>query len=73
MVLRSTDSEGRVTEVAPFMKQGMNFLNAFSGGSPQKKALNEAGFSKVNEDELLPLFDYLEIICIIVHILHIIF
>jgi magnesium chelatase subunit H len=60
MVMRSTDSEGRVQEVAPFMKQGVNFFNAFTGGSPQKKALSEAGFSKVSEDDLLPLFDYLE-------------
>jgi magnesium chelatase subunit H len=60
MVQRSTDGEGRVKEVVPFLKQSMNFLNAFTGGSPQKKALVDSGFSSVAEEELTPLFDYLE-------------
>jgi len=60
IVAQSTDSQGRVTEVAPFMKQGMSFLNSLSGGSPMKKALSSAGFSNIQEAELTPLFDYLE-------------
>lgn len=60
MVGRSTDSEGRVTEVNALVKSGMNFFNVLSGGSPQKKALSDAGFNSVKEDDLIPLFDYLE-------------
>ena len=60
MVMRSTDSDGRVTEVNAFMKTGMNFFNGFTGGSAEKKALVEAGFGKVAEEDLTPLFDYLE-------------
>eukprot|EP00597_Dinobryon_sp_UTEXLB2267_P003576 CAMPEP_0170079374 /NCGR_PEP_ID=MMETSP0019_2-20121128/15771_1 /TAXON_ID=98059 /ORGANISM="Dinobryon sp., Strain UTEXLB2267" /LENGTH=1316 /DNA_ID=CAMNT_0010292799 /DNA_START=302 /DNA_END=4252 /DNA_ORIENTATION=+ len=60
MVMRSTDSEGRVTQVNAFMKTGMNFFNGFTGGSPERKALSEAGFNKVAEEDLTVLFDYLE-------------
>ena len=60
MVQQSTDSDGRVKEVIPFMKTGMNFMNVLSGGSPAKKALAAAGFNKVSEEDMLPLFDYLE-------------
>jgi len=59
MVGQSTDSDGRVKEVVPFLKSGMNFMNALSGGSSQKKALAAAGFSKVSEEDMAPLFDYL--------------
>lgn len=60
LVLRSTDSSGRVKEVVPILKQGMNFLSALSGGTPWKKALGEKGFSGVSDEVLAPLFDYLE-------------
>lgn len=60
MVMRVTDADGRVSEVAPLLKKGMNLFSAFTGGSPQKKALAEAGFSNIPDDELQPLFDYLE-------------
>ncbi len=60
MVLRSTDKNGRVTEINPLLKQGMMFFNSLSGGSPQKKVLIEAGFDKVSDDDLTPLFNYLE-------------
>lgn len=59
LVEKSTDSEGRVTEVAPFLKQGLNFMNSIMG-SPQKKSLADAGFPKVTEESLTPQFDYLE-------------
>jgi magnesium chelatase subunit H len=59
LVERSTDGEGRVKEVAPFMKQGLNFLSGMTGGTPWKKSLSEFGFT-ITEDELTPLFDYLE-------------
>ena len=59
VVERSTDSDGRVTDVSPFMKQGLNFMNSLMG-SPQKKALSDSGFPKVSEEALTPLFDYLE-------------
>merc|ERR1719498_2045484 len=35
-------------------------MSMFTGGSPQKKACAEAGFPDVSEDELTPLFEYLE-------------
>mmetsp|Transcript_8951 Transcript_8951/g.14855 ORF Transcript_8951/g.14855 Transcript_8951/m.14855 type:complete len:1393 (-) Transcript_8951:191-4369(-) len=57
MVMRSTDASGRVTEVNPLFKQGMDF---FTGGSPQKKALADAGFANAKEEDLTPLFEYLE-------------
>ena len=60
MVMRSTDSEGRVKEVASFMKSGMNFLSGITGGSPQLKAIRDAGFDKVTDEQLQVLFDYLE-------------
>ena len=59
MVMQSTDADGRVTEVNPLFKQGMNFMNSLSGGSPHKKALSKLGFN-VSEDVLMPLFNYLE-------------
>jgi len=60
MVMRSTNSDGRVVEVQSFLKTAGNFLNSFTGGSPEKKALVESGFSKVMEADITPLFDYLE-------------
>eukprot|EP00601_Ochromonadales_sp_CCMP2298_P004682 CAMPEP_0173190968 /NCGR_PEP_ID=MMETSP1141-20130122/12633_1 /TAXON_ID=483371 /ORGANISM="non described non described, Strain CCMP2298" /LENGTH=1368 /DNA_ID=CAMNT_0014115123 /DNA_START=129 /DNA_END=4235 /DNA_ORIENTATION=+ len=59
MVMRSTDKQGRVTEVAPLFKGAANLFNAFSGGSPQKKALADGGFNDVSEEDLNPLFEYL--------------
>ena len=56
MVQQSTDSTGRVTEVAPLFAGLSNMLG---GGSPWKKVLTKAGFS-VKEDELTPLFEYLQ-------------
>merc|ERR1719253_1216692 len=58
LVMESTNSEGRVAEVNTFM-QDLSFF--FSGGSPWKQALNEAGFPNVNEDDLKPLFEYLQV------------
>jgi len=60
MVGQSTDRNGRVTEVAPLLKQGMNMFAAFTGGSPVKKALSESGFNNIAESELTGLFDFLE-------------
>jgi len=60
LVSQSTDSNGRVTEVSPLLKQGMSFFSAFTGGSPVKKALSDSGFGGVNEADLKPLTDYLE-------------
>jgi magnesium chelatase subunit H len=57
LVMESTNDEGRVEEVNPFMRDVFSF---FSGGSPWKRALAEAGFSESNEDDLKPLFTYLE-------------
>ena len=59
MVAQSTDSNGRVTEVSPLLKTGMNMFAAFTGGSPMKKALVEAGFPNVVESDMTPLFDFL--------------
>ena len=55
MVQRSTDAAGRVKEVNPMG----NIFNIF-GGSPMKKAIAPMGFDKVSEEDLSPLFDYLE-------------
>jgi len=57
LVQQSTNSEGRVEEVNPFIQDVFNF---FSGGSPYKKALEEANFSQVSDDDLKPLFEYLQ-------------
>lgn len=56
MVQRSTDASGKVKDVVP-MK---GLFDMFSGGSPQKKACADAGFPDVKEEELTPLFEYLE-------------
>lgn len=56
MVMQSTDSEGRIKEVVPMFKA---LGKMFSGESPAKKALKDGGFT-VSEEELTPLFDYLE-------------
>lgn len=60
LVNKSTDRNGRVVEVAPLFKQGMNFMSALTGGTAWKKALADAGFPAVSEDVLKPLFDYLD-------------
>jgi magnesium chelatase subunit H len=60
MVMMCTDRNGRVTEMPALLKTGMNFFNMLAGGSPTKKALVEAGFDAVLEEDLRPLFDYLE-------------
>merc|ERR1712022_52245 len=52
----STDASGKVKDVVP-MK---GLFDMFSGGSPQKKACADAGFPNVKEEELTPLFEYLE-------------
>jgi magnesium chelatase subunit H len=55
-VERSTDAEGRVTEVNEMM-EGLGAM--FSGGSPMRKALQELDFD-VSDDDLGPLFSYCE-------------
>jgi magnesium chelatase subunit H len=60
LVGRSTDSSGRVKEVMPLLKQGINFMTALTGGTPWKKSLAESGFPNVSEDTIGPLFDYLD-------------
>jgi len=59
-VKRSTNAEGRVEEVVPLFQEGIKFMDILFGGSPFKKALAEAGFPNVKEDDLKPLFQYLE-------------
>jgi len=58
LVAESTNSEGRVEEVNPFMRNVMNF---FTGGSPWKQALAGAGFPDCDEGALSPLFEYLQV------------
>jgi len=53
---RSTDFNGRVTEVNPVMA---NLGSFFGGGSPMKNALKEKGFT-VEDEAIAPLFTYLE-------------
>lgn len=57
LVAESTNEEGRVAEVNTMMRDVMAF---FSGGSPWKKALAEHGFPECSEDDLKPLFEYLQ-------------
>merc|ERR1719433_1564704 len=57
LVKQSTNPEGRVETVNPL--QGV--MNFFMGGSPWKKSLEESGFPDVSEDDLAPLFDYLQV------------
>jgi len=56
-VERSTDMNGRVTEVNP-LAAGM--MNMMGGGSPMKKAIAEAGFDKVTDESIEKTFGYLE-------------
>jgi cobalamin biosynthesis Mg chelatase CobN len=44
----------------PFMKTAMGMFGGLMGGSAQLKALKEVGFDKVSDEDLKPLFDYLE-------------
>jgi len=60
MVERSTNSDGRVDEVAPLFKGLTDLMDGLGGGSPWKRALAESGFSGVSEDDMAPLFNYLE-------------
>jgi len=60
MVKLSTDSEGRVREVVPFMRTAMGMFGGLMGGSAQLKSLKEVGFDKVSDEDIKPLFDYLE-------------
>ena len=53
---RSTDDQGRVTEVNE-MTEGLTAM--FSGGSPMKKALAAEGF-EVTDDEIAPVMTYCE-------------
>jgi len=53
---RSTDANGRVAEVNPLSGLG-EFLQ---GGSPMKLAISNAGFDKVTDDAIKPIFDYCE-------------
>jgi magnesium chelatase subunit H len=57
LVAASTNSEGRVEEVNTFLQDVFSF---FSGGSPWKKALAEAGYPNCDESHLKPLFEYLQ-------------
>ncbi|CAM9406170.1 unnamed protein product [Heterosigma akashiwo] len=59
-VQRSTNAEGRVEEVVPLFDGAMKLFDNMLGGSPYKKALQKAGFPKVKDDDLTPLFGYLE-------------
>jgi len=58
LVQESTNDEGRVEEVNPFLRDVFSF---FSGGSPWKKALEDAGFPDCKEEDLKPLFEYLQV------------
>ncbi|CAM9213486.1 unnamed protein product [Chrysoparadoxa australica] len=55
-VKRSTNAAGRVEAVSPMNK----LFEGMMGGSPIVKALSGAGFPKVSESDLTPLFEYLE-------------
>ena len=57
---RSTNSQGRVEEVAPLFKGLTGLVDGISGGSPWKRALASAGFPNASEEDMAPLFEYLE-------------
>lgn len=54
-VERSTDANGRVTEVNPMMAG----MQAMMGGSPMRQALKEKGFD-VSDEVMTPTWDYCE-------------
>ena len=54
-VERSTDANGRVTEVNPMMSG----LQSMMGGSPMKQALKAEGF-EVSDEDMKPVFEYCE-------------
>jgi len=55
-VERSTDANGRITEVNPMMA---GLTNMMGGGSPMKKAIADAGFD-VSDEQIEGLFNYCE-------------
>jgi len=57
LVAESTNAEGRVEQVNPFLRDVFSF---FSGGSPWKRSLADNKFPDCSEDELKPLFEYLQ-------------
>eukprot|EP00929_Paragymnodinium_shiwhaense_P075372 TRINITY_DN3852_c0_g1_i1.p1 TRINITY_DN3852_c0_g1~~TRINITY_DN3852_c0_g1_i1.p1 ORF type:complete len:1473 (+),score=434.92 TRINITY_DN3852_c0_g1_i1:77-4495(+) len=58
LVAGSTNSEGRVEIANPLLQDVFSFL---SGGSPWKKALDQAGFPNCSDDDLKPIFEYLQV------------
>jgi magnesium chelatase subunit H len=57
LVKESTNEEGRVQEVNNLM-QSIGFM--FTGGAPWKRAVAERGFPACSEDDMRPLFEYLQ-------------
>jgi len=53
---RSTDANGRVTEVNP-LAAGLQMM---MGGTPMKKAIADAGFPNVDDETMKPLWEYCE-------------
>mmetsp|Transcript_46318 Transcript_46318/g.56123 ORF Transcript_46318/g.56123 Transcript_46318/m.56123 type:complete len:1423 (-) Transcript_46318:124-4392(-) len=61
LVQQSTDDSGRVKEVTDMFSEMGNFFNKMAGGNkPWTDAIIKAGFPKVSEERLAPLFAYLE-------------
>mmetsp|Transcript_3193 Transcript_3193/g.5538 ORF Transcript_3193/g.5538 Transcript_3193/m.5538 type:complete len:1396 (-) Transcript_3193:415-4602(-) len=61
-VMASTNKEGRVEKVATFnFGAFVGKMLGMNASSPWKRALEEAGFKDVKEDDLTPLFEYLQI------------
>jgi len=59
LVQESTNDEGRVVLDGNNFMQDM--INIFSGGTPWKRSLAENGFPDCNEEDLKPLFEYLQV------------
>mmetsp|Transcript_46824 Transcript_46824/g.104925 ORF Transcript_46824/g.104925 Transcript_46824/m.104925 type:complete len:1471 (-) Transcript_46824:11-4423(-) len=58
LIKESTNEDGRVEAVNPVMR---NVMSLFSGGTPWKQALNEAGYPACDDGEVNKLFEYLEV------------
>ncbi|CAM9394570.1 unnamed protein product [Choristocarpus tenellus] len=59
-VERSTNGDGRIVEVNPMMDFFTNVMGKKSGGTPMKQALAANGFPGCKDEDLQPLFTYLE-------------
>jgi len=63
MVVQSVNADGRIESVNPVLEQGLKFIGGIINKitvTPWRQALIDAGFPNVREEDLTPMFEYLE-------------